>query len=213
MRRLTQGRAGMAAAFVLGLLIATAGTATAARLITGKQIRDGSITQRDLAKSVRAQLTRAGAPGPKGETGPAGDAGPTGPAGRSALAPLRSGEVLRGSVGGQVTLAAGDESYVVETLPIPAAEELTDGKVIVDGPYEDVGDLCKGSFAAPTAPAGRLCIYGSQGAAVGTNSEDEEGTGAGGINGPATPYGFALRFYATATGRVSVFATWAYTAP
>ena len=32
-------------AFVLGLVIATAGTATAAKLITGKQIKDGTITE------------------------------------------------------------------------------------------------------------------------------------------------------------------------
>ena len=75
MRRMLQGRAGMAAAFLLGLLVATAGTATAAKLITGKQIKDGSITASDLSKAVRAQLAKAGERGPAGAPGAKGDAG------------------------------------------------------------------------------------------------------------------------------------------
>lgn len=74
-------------AFVLGLFIATAGTATAARLITGKQIRDGSISAQDLSPAVRKQLAQtggagaAGPPGAAGAVGPAGAAGAAGPAG------------------------------------------------------------------------------------------------------------------------------------
>lgn len=79
MRGVVQGRGGTVLAFVLGLVIATAGTATAARLITGKQIKDGSIGNRDLSKAVRAKLAKTGLPG---EPGPKGDTGPsTGPAG------------------------------------------------------------------------------------------------------------------------------------
>lgn len=88
MRRMLQGRAGMGLTFILGLLVATAATAGAASLITGKQIKDGSIAKKDLAKAVRAQLAKAGragpkgAPGAKGDAGPKGDPGPaTGPAG------------------------------------------------------------------------------------------------------------------------------------
>ena len=88
MRRMLQGRAGMGLAFLLGLLIATAGTATAAKLITGKQIKDGSISSKDLSKAVRAQLRKAGVPGVagakgdpgvKGDPGAKGEAGPVGP--------------------------------------------------------------------------------------------------------------------------------------
>ena len=53
----------MALAFLLGLVIATAGTATAARLITGKQIKDGSVASRDLSKGVRKQIAKTGAAG------------------------------------------------------------------------------------------------------------------------------------------------------
>src|SRR5436190_14246692 len=68
-------------AFVLGLLIASAATAGAKALISGKQIKDGTITSKDLSPAVRAQLARAGKPGPagpKGDPGPKGDTGATG---------------------------------------------------------------------------------------------------------------------------------------
>lgn len=77
-RRLTGGRATTIAAFLAGILIATAGTATAAKVITGKQIKNGSITSKDLSKPLRAQLKKAGAKGPQGVPGPQGVAGPKG---------------------------------------------------------------------------------------------------------------------------------------
>ncbi len=57
-------------AFLLGLLIATAGTATAAKLITGKQIKNGSIGLADLNPQARRSL--------QGKQGPAGPAGAEG---------------------------------------------------------------------------------------------------------------------------------------
>jgi hypothetical protein len=79
MRGVVRGRAGMAVAFLLGLMIATAGTATAARLITGKQIKDGSVASRDLTKGVRKQIARTAVAGPRGPQGIPGPA--TGAAG------------------------------------------------------------------------------------------------------------------------------------
>ena len=64
MRRLFEGRAGMALAFVLGLVIATGATAGATSLITGGQIKNGTIGAKDLSKAVRKKLARAGVPGP-----------------------------------------------------------------------------------------------------------------------------------------------------
>ena len=76
--RLIQGRAGLALPLVLGLLIATGATAGAASLITGKQIKNGTITSRDLSKAVQTQLKKPGVPGPKGDVGPVGPKGETG---------------------------------------------------------------------------------------------------------------------------------------
>jgi hypothetical protein len=91
------GRAGTALAFMLGLLIATAGTATAAKLITGKQIKDGSISAKDLNKAVQAQLAKADAPGPQGPKGDNGAPGAPGAKGDTGPATGQAGGDLTGS--------------------------------------------------------------------------------------------------------------------
>jgi len=84
----------------LSLVLVTGGTAGAAKLLTGKDIKDNSITSADVRDrsltpadfngSVAGPAGPAGpqgapglpgAPGPKGETGAIGPVGPTGPAG------------------------------------------------------------------------------------------------------------------------------------
>lgn len=85
-------------ALVLAMLLSAGGGAVAARLITGKDIKDGTVTgadikdaslkYADLAAATRTQLTgpqgpagEAGIQGPAGATGPGGPAGPKGDAG------------------------------------------------------------------------------------------------------------------------------------
>ena len=63
-----------AIAFALGAV----GTAGAAKMITGKQIRNGTITAKDLSKGLRAQIAKTGAQGPAGAQGAPGDPGPKG---------------------------------------------------------------------------------------------------------------------------------------
>ena len=68
-------------AFLAGAMLATAGSAAATHLITGAEIKDGSIGTKDLTKAVRAQLKKAGLqgqPGAAGSPGPKGDAGAKG---------------------------------------------------------------------------------------------------------------------------------------
>jgi hypothetical protein len=73
-----QGRTGLVLAFVLGAVVATAGTATAAKLITGKQIKNGSIAKKDLSKAVRTALAERAEPGAQGIQGPQGPKGDKG---------------------------------------------------------------------------------------------------------------------------------------
>lgn len=65
-------RAGAVLGVIVIAVLFAATSATAARLITGAQIRDRSITIRDLAVSARPKAGRRGLPGPAGSAGPAG---------------------------------------------------------------------------------------------------------------------------------------------
>ena len=67
---------------LLALVFAMAGTGIAAEtyvVSSSKQIKDGSISNKDLSKAVRAQLAKAGVPGAPGLTGPQGRDGAPNP--------------------------------------------------------------------------------------------------------------------------------------
>ena len=65
------------AACVAVALLCGAGTATAAKMITGQDIRDGSIAAKDLSSNAKRSL--------KGKTGPQGKAGPQGAPGMNGV--------------------------------------------------------------------------------------------------------------------------------
>lgn len=83
------------AALVVALAVAAGASGTVRSLITGAQIKDGSVASRDIANrtlvardlspalvaSLRGQAGAAGATGAKGDTGDRGPAGPQGPRG------------------------------------------------------------------------------------------------------------------------------------
>jgi hypothetical protein len=76
-------------ALVVGAIVAVcaAGSAGAAKFITGGDIKNGSIGLKDLSSAARRALAgRAGAAGPAGAAGAQGPTGPQGPAGPSSLA-------------------------------------------------------------------------------------------------------------------------------
>src|SRR5262245_41807482 len=91
-------------------LLAGAGTATAANMVTGKDIKDGTIQKRDLSSTVRSALDTPGAPGtpgavgPKGATGPAGSTGPRGLTGVSGEKGAKGDKGEKGDAG-QVLVA------------------------------------------------------------------------------------------------------------
>lgn len=70
-------------AALTALLVGGSG-AIAASLITGKDIKNGSIAKKDLKKKVRKQLKKEGPQGEQGPQGPQGVQGPQGPAGADA---------------------------------------------------------------------------------------------------------------------------------
>jgi hypothetical protein len=177
--------------------------------VTSSKVRNRSL----LAKDFRAgQLPR----GPKGDKGDKGDPG------ASALSPVPSGRTIHGAVGGDFHAfdASASDFGIDVTLPIPAANALGDDAVFVNvAGWQNAGGQtmptttdtdagCTGSALNPTAPAGKVCIYVS-GADHALNLNGYSvlfGTG-------ASPYGFKLKWDASAIGDTFVDATRAYTAP
>jgi hypothetical protein len=108
------------AASTLALLFALAGTATAATviLITGAQVKDGSLTGADIADhsiglskfTPTAKARLRGARGPAGPVGPAGSAGAAGAAGKDGAAGTQ------GPAGTKIQLA-GYATTNDQTLP------------------------------------------------------------------------------------------------
>lgn len=140
--------------FALGLLVALVGTATAARLITGKQIQDGSIGSKDLSKALRKQLAKAakpGAPGPSGAKGDQGvpgakgEVGPQGPGARGFVTTVAKGA-------GGVTLTATDNGLTVTGFcgqsVVSAGVETTSGA----STFEGSGIVAKGPPTVDVAP-------------------------------------------------------------
>jgi len=150
MRRLFRGRAGMVLVFVLGLAVATAATAGASSLITGRQVKDGTIGARDLSKSLRKQVKKVGARGPRGLQGPKGDAGPL-------TATLPVGQTLRGVFNLDAQAAAADQ-ILGQSLSFGLSLRTAPTLVIrpAGAPANTQGP---GSVGDPQAPSGVLCVY------------------------------------------------------
>ena len=81
----------------LALFVALGGSAYAAVTVTGKQIKDGTVTGRDVKNrslgtsklspsAVSSLIGKPGPAGPQGDRGPQGPAGATGPRGETGLA-------------------------------------------------------------------------------------------------------------------------------
>jgi len=106
----------MALMLVLGVVIASVSTAGAASLITGKQIKDGTIATKDLSKAVRKQLATTGS---AGVTGPQGAQGAPGPAGDNGAPGARGTNGANGTDGTINGVAAGGD--LTGTFPNPGS--------------------------------------------------------------------------------------------
>ena len=133
---------------VIALLVAMSGSAVAASLITGEQIKDGTIQTKDLSKKTRTRLASASA-GERGPAGPAGLKGDRGADGRDGPAGAAGAVVRRGesevgahqsgiafahchpgeeAIGGSGEFAVIDgKEWIQQTDPASATQVASDG--------------------------------------------------------------------------------------
>ena len=154
----------------VALVLAMGGSATAAAMITGAQVKNGSLTGqdiknrslglKDIGKSDIADLQ-----GPRGERGPVG---PMGPAGVSAYAPMPSGTVVVGgdriyqfNTGGQPIYRYVPLTFT-PTVPLSVQSGarnmwFASSSLVVDS--EENNLACPGTYVSPNPTPGNLCLY------------------------------------------------------
>lgn len=114
---------------VIAIVLAATGSAVAASKITSAQIKDGTITGKDIKNfSVGAsKLTGAAKDELEGVPGPAGPAGPQGPAGPSAVSKLLPATLSFSVPGGSISAAV--QSI---TVTCPAGQRVISGGYVMD---------------------------------------------------------------------------------
>lgn len=141
----------MAVAFV-ALLVAGAGSATAARLITGKQIKNNTITSMDVRNgSLLRRDFRSG----QMQRGLQGLPGAPGRAGRDGFGQVvyATGEVTNAAAGAYYfgcpagLVPVGGDAYAVNT-----ADQIVPGVDLVDYFYSSQGSAVPNAWAATIAP-------------------------------------------------------------
>jgi hypothetical protein len=187
----------------------------AADAVTSPKVDDGSLLASDFAPGALPQ----GPQGPQGERGARGAQGPrgsAGPPGRSALDTLRSGETVRGVAS---IRAPGPQTWVGESLPIPAPEPLDsfDVRVVGFGTNDDDFGECTGTASNPTAPPGFVCAYlaivptgnivNAYGYGISCSCANQAATGDG------QRFGFNILLNGSDSNQMVATFTWAYTAP
>ncbi|MXG88912.1 hypothetical protein [Nocardioides flavescens] len=204
------------------LLVTDPVVADAARTITGKDIKNGSVTGKDIKDGSlqAADLSAAAVTQLRGNTGPTGPAGQTGPAGASAFAPPPAGTVVTG--GGLLSVDVSGGTYLrsYSPLPVTTTRPLSDSSAsrsVLFGAStfaaQSLVDAarCPGTFAAPTAAAGVLCVYvGATSNMEPTSGELYAGSGTGADGADSS--GFYLAGLTQGAGAAVVRYTWAYTA-
>jgi hypothetical protein len=180
---------------VSALAVATAGTAGVRALITGAQIKDGTIESRDIENGtiLRADIARGaiasleGDRGPRGAQGPSGPAGAQGPAGAPGPQGASGPQGATGAQGPQGPQGAkGDTGagvHVSGSVPtaadLPAGAAEGDAYIVLATGHLHVWDgaawIDAGEVRGPAGPAGPTGATGP--------------SGPQGVAGPAGPAG------------------------
>lgn len=213
----------VASTLALGIAVSTGGAVAASALIDGKNIKPGTVKTKQLAKNAvttnkvkDGSLTAADFKAGQLPAGAQGPAGPAGPKGRDAGDPIPSGTTVTGPWRYDDTSTTSqtidDRELFMLTGTAPTA--LTDSTVnfapSLDYPVGDADPACTGTAEAPTAPAGKVCLY-----ATFVSPSLTAVQGATGSTALANTRSFLINFTKNPSGSADVYATgsWAYTAP
>jgi hypothetical protein len=219
MKRIPRSTPALIIGLALLLLLTTTGGAVAGGLITGKKIKDGTITsadvkdksiaKKDLAASALAATGATGPAGPTGATGAAGAAGANGTRGFSAWDVIPSGVTVMGedTWDASTTGASSSDGFIVSlpgVAPVALVEETVNFATAAG--VVDADATCTGTVFAPTAPAGKVCLYVGGKGAVG---------GISGMINTLPTRAFYVGFTPTGNAGVDQYlsVSWAYTAP
>jgi hypothetical protein len=126
---------------VIALVLSAGAGATASLLITGKQIRNNTVTSADIKnRTLKAKDLSRGAKsklrGPAGVAGPQGPAGPAGPAGPVGLPGLGGFEVVKTGV----VVPGSTTRTVVSTCPA-GKKALSANGGFLEAPLASLGSL------------------------------------------------------------------------
>lgn len=222
MKRIPRSTPAVIIGLALLLLLTSTGGAVAGGLITSKKIKDGTITSADIKdksiakKDLRASaLSATGANGPAGPIGATGAAGAAGAAGANGTRGFSAWDVIPSGVtvmgedtwDASTTGASSSDGFIVSlpgVAPVALAEETVNFAAAAG--VVDADATCTGTVFAPTAPAGKVCLYvGGKGAVVGIS---------GMINNLPTR-AFYVGFTPTGNAGLDQYlsVSWAYTAP
>ena len=209
-RRLRQHKLVVVA--IAAALAASTATATATTMITGaqikngsvsgKDIRDGSLAKRDLSAAVRKRLRRAGpASGPQGATGgqgaqgprggpgaagPVGERGPVGPAGPAGPQGARGEPGAKGEPGARGEKGEAGASVFAATIPSGTTVRGAWGYRVANQ-ITNTHELVE-SFPVP-APTALTSTDVNFGSAPGTFAQDLDPACTGSLEQPTAPAG------------------------
>ena len=136
---------------MLALFASLSGGAIAAKLITGKGIKDGSLQAKDLSgaarTSLQGQVGASGAAGPKGDTGAPGATGAAGAGGSGGPAGAQGPAGTNGSNGAAGPTGSAGQNGAAG----PTGQNGTAGTI---GPTGQNGTVGPTGAAGPTGPTG-----------------------------------------------------------
>jgi hypothetical protein len=211
----TRKTAALVLAGCTALALSAATGATAATLITGKQIKDGTVTGADLKNGTvkSADIGDGTVTGTDVKNGSIG-AADLGSAVADSLAGGRipSGVTVTGSFTMDIESDTSGDYRVSVDLPGSAGKQLGDTDVNFGpdgtGRVVDGDATCTGSWSAPTAPSGKVCLYQYSATDDTTGLEGWQAVG-------AKDRGFRIKWFdnAAESADVLVNVVWAYTAP